>query len=75
MSRYRVGSVTGTKIRYATSSQSHGKIATLWYVHDTVDAYRIVNEFIGNNAEGRASELCNRLNAEEDAWLRERGIE
>lgn len=69
--RYTAGSVTGYPITYGAGQPR--RMATVWYVHDRLNCYRIVREFKGSHAEAKARTLATKLNTPEparmDAWL------
>lgn len=72
--RYVVRSVTGWSI--IPSGASSRRPGTIWSVHDSAICYQTVS--VGSNAwwggergERRARELAARMNAEDDAYLKE----
>lgn len=80
--RYSVGSVTGWPISGSngvTSSRSRERPAPeIWYVHDRLVGYHVVEEYPGRggggySAEARAQRRCDELNAEYENWLRDQG--
>lgn len=78
--RFKVGGVTGWPIPAQNKLQSRvwGKAvpATFYYVLDRGNNHEVVGQFIGNqhNKKERAEELAAKLNAEDEAWLAERGL-
>jgi hypothetical protein len=67
--RYVIRSITGFPISWDSAANT-GHERTFWYVLDSAVCYRIMRELIGQNAELRAREAAERLNAEHDDYLR-----
>jgi hypothetical protein len=83
--RYSVGSVTGWSIPANGTAARYGRYdrppPTIWYVHDRLVGYHVVEEHIAfggkqtpaRNPEVRARKRCDELNAEYMCWLRDQG--
>ena len=67
--RYEVTSISGYTIAPDCHTlDTNGKWRTLWYIVDRFDAYRIVRERNGRNAESLARRECHIRNRRERRW-------
>lgn len=60
--RFRVGSLTGYPITNSDTRNTNSRASTIWYVHDSLIMFHVVQEFRGKRAEQRARALADHLN-------------